>query len=184
MPGRLSSREKVLAALTASIAGVYLLARLLVFPAMDRWHETNAALTQARAHLLKSVKIARLAEADEVKRLVRPAGAPGLSPIASLLQDIETAAQQQVIIRRFQPSSASPQRVRPATGAGAQPVTRLQVQIDCVGKLTGLMAFFERIETAHSLTRIRHFYLTPEGGDEQRLNCRLEVERLLAYEVL
>jgi hypothetical protein len=183
MQKRLTAREKNLVAVAALAVTVYLLTALIIYPLVGRWQQTGAALAETRAGYTRALKIVRLAEKRGEQNRADTEAAGGVSLI-NFLRDLESAAGTQVIIRRFQPLASSPSRpVGMARNRGrttAEEIRSLQVQIDCVGQLSGLMAFLERIETAHELTRIRQFHLAPEGSGGATLHAQLTVVRLAA----
>ncbi|MFQ5706624.1 MAG: hypothetical protein ACE5HO_04195 [bacterium] len=180
MKRQLTIREKTLATLAAVALGLFLLMQLFVRPLIDEWQATQSTLTTMRAKYLNALKIVRFAQGVGEKQRTVGRKATDHDQITALLRDIETAANDRVLIRRFQPLRVGNNDNRSShTRRGRKMVRSLQVQIECLGKLVDLMAFFEKMEAGESLTRIKHFYLTSEGRDNGRLQCQLIVVRLL-----
>jgi len=175
----LSKRERALAIMVAAGGAVLLFSKLIVMPVLNARQQTDAVLTRLRAQYLTAVQVAKMVRApDGVGRQAAGDTASRMS-IAQFLQDIEKAAGSRVFIRRFQPLQSSLGRVRTGRESGSPDGVRsTQVQIDCVGTLADLMAFFERVEEEGVLTRIRHLQLTPEGSGDGRLHCQLLLVRV------
>ncbi len=180
MQKRLTAREKILVAVATLGVTIYLITRVLVQPTVLRWQQTGAALREAHASYIRMLKIVRLAQqrgevnSSDTETVDRV-------PLLNMLRDLETAADTQVMIRRLQPLASTPislARKRGKTPSGE--IRNLQVQIDCVGQLAGLMEFIERIETASVPTCIRYLHLAPEGNGGTMLHARLTVVRLAA----
>lgn len=180
MRRQFAPRERVLAASAALAAGVFLLSEFVIHPLAERWQGANATIAERRAEYTIALKTIRLAEARGVTANTAMETETSSAPVVDLLQYIEAAATPHVVIRRFRPVQT---RSGPASGAamaaGGKTVT-LQVQLDCVSNLPDLVAFFERLETEDDLTRVLHFYLTPEEHGGDALHCQLTVVRLVA----
>lgn len=175
MQKQLTKREKWLTAIAVGGIAVYLLGGWGIIPLVERWQSSNSRLTGAQAQYLGAAKMLRAAAREQQQVTAASGNSAGIAPIAEFLKDIETAAGGKVRIRRFQPLKSAADSRR---SAGSTGITNLRVQIDCSGELPELVAFFERVESKNSLTRIRHFYLTPEGKGS-RLQCQMILVRLL-----
>ncbi|MFQ5772014.1 MAG: hypothetical protein ACE5HX_15875 [bacterium] len=176
----MTSREKLLIALAATAAVGYILVVLIISPLLNDWQETRTKLVNFKAQYIHTLKLVRMAEKIDDQNLVESEKLPDNNPIAAFLRDIEAATGGLVVIRRFQPLRSSLEgKHTNSTKSGRINITSLQVQIDCLGTLPNLLAFFERIEQKDGLTRIRHFYLTPESRGEDRLHCQLIIVRLM-----
>ncbi|RMH76069.1 MAG: hypothetical protein D6681_21810 [Calditrichaeota bacterium] len=171
----LTSREKWLIGLAGAVVLGYVLIYWVGMPLWQGWQEREEELVRLQAQYLQALKTVRAVGA--VGENPVPTAASGeqgaVASIAEFLKDIEAAAGSSVRIHRFQPVQSGNHQ------AAGKRLTRLQVHIECSGKLPDLMDFFERIEAGNSLTRIRQFYLTPEGEGDQ-LQCRVMVLRLIA----
>ncbi|MDZ7276616.1 MAG: hypothetical protein ONB53_21930 [candidate division KSB1 bacterium] len=176
----MTSREKLLAGLAAGMAALYLLVAFFLSPLLHRMQSIDLELAAARAALTHLRNVVRLAENMTDAGPASSEMTPGNTPIVALLRDIAASAGQGVAIRRLRPMPATSMARPPGDGhRAADTFTNLQVQIDCTGRLPDLMAFFERLESGNDLTRLRHFYLTPESGGQ--LHCQLIVMRMVAW---
>jgi len=174
---KLSKREQVLSAAAVCGLAIFVIIRGLLLPLADRLNRSSLELEAKQALYLNTLKIAGMVRGiDRGSREETQKQKSAL--VASLLRDSQTAAGRQVIIRRFQPlRAAAGPPWRRASRASKTKVETIEIQLECLGKLPDLMAFFESIEATDALTRIRHFYLSPDGGAKDWLQCQLIVIR-------
>ncbi|MFQ5864141.1 MAG: hypothetical protein ACE5IW_02820 [bacterium] len=177
MKRELTQRERILTALALAGASVYLLTKLVIAPLISDWQQTELEITKRQAQYINTLRFVHRAERIQAEAQGNKQSLSNSARIAEFLQEIEAAAGPRVVIRRFQPLRASLDKSYSKTKG--QVAAMLQVQIECLGKLPDLLVFFERIEAKDALTRIRHFYLTPEGSGKERLQCQLIVVRML-----
>jgi len=174
---QLSRREQALSALAVGGLALFLTVRGLILPLAAELKESSRNVESKQALYLNTLKIAGMVRGLEPteKRGERPQKS---ARVAKLLRDIQAAAGRQVIIRRFQPLRTSGAPSRPGSNRGSRTtVDTIEIQLECLGRLPDLMAFFESIEATGALTRIRHFYLSPDGGGKGWLQCQLIVIR-------
>lgn len=166
----------MIAAAMAGVAG-YLLINFIVSGLLQDWQQTKTAIRHAQTQYLRTLTIVRNAASWDQNK--QAANVSNSIQTADFLREIESAAGAQVKIRRFHPLHSTNEN-HSSSKSGTQRVVKLQIQIECSGNLPALMAFFERIENQNVLTRIRHFYLTPEGRGSDQLQCQLILVRMLA----
>ncbi|MFQ5637219.1 MAG: hypothetical protein ACE5IR_04415 [bacterium] len=178
MPRNLTRREKILTGAAFVSASVFLLTKFVFFPIVNDWRQTELDIAATQVRYLSTLKIARTSHSLLQKKQANTDKLANSARVAEFLKEIQSAAGQRVAIHRFLPLQAR----EPNSSNRYQMkknLTTLQVQIECLGNLPDLLAFFERLETGDRLTRIRHFYLTPGGGERERLQCQLILVRMV-----
>ncbi len=170
MKREMTPREKLFTFIATSVIVIYALSAWLIAPMVSEWESSNSALNLTRVQYLKALKTTREAKMQMVTAEQKK-NTQEENTIATLLEDIEKAADRKIVIRRFQPFNSS----QPVNGE----LRSLQVQLECSGSLNNLMEFFERMETQNRMTRIRQFYLLPESNKQGNLQCQVTVVRIV-----
>jgi hypothetical protein len=176
MPRALTSREKYLAAFATLTALLYAGVEGVFLPLVHRNHRVELELAQAQAEYAHARRLEAAAETATNSAIAKIGADTEHTALADFLREAEAAAGPHVLIRRFQPQhQRTPRSNRKAEMVG---MTSLSVQLECSGALPDLLEFFARLESKDELTRIRHFYLTPERNGGERLQCQLVVMRM------
>lgn len=170
---RLSKRERLLAALTVSVAALLALFIFIADPVYKKWLDLGGDVESANAKLLKNLKLLANKEYLEKEynqyRQYIQKGAGEEEEVSSILKEIEATAAG---------SSVDVTSIKPKGTKSFKEYKKFTVEVTGEAKLSGFLKFIYDLEGSKKLLKVERLVLTLKSAQSDILRGTLIIRKI------
>lgn len=164
---KLSSKERILFYISAVFVFFAFLARLVVFPAINKMEDLDKEIKTIKLNIEKDFRFLSYKEkinkaSLNFEKYLGVEGTPDdeFNLLMKLVDDFAKKTSVGILSRK------------PTGFINDQAVKKYSIQIECQGTMPQLMDFFYFIESAPSILMIESFVISPQSEESSTARCR------------